>query len=145
MNENRGKSMRDISPKICKCLKEQIYIRNVIHQHLGYKFQSTKNNSRESIDACKTTLKESEASGRREASLVFLRRKKTFTGIKKSVEEMTGDCVRTDPTEVPTVMQAHEAWSNRHIMTPPFFPQGLRVNADADAYVETLRTIVKLP
>ncbi|KAM3172537.1 hypothetical protein ACTXT7_014320, partial [Hymenolepis weldensis] len=35
--------------------------------------------------------------------------------------------------------------SEGHIMTPQFLPQGLRVNADvdadADAYVETLQTI----
>ncbi|KAM3177548.1 hypothetical protein ACTXT7_004340 [Hymenolepis weldensis] len=30
-------------------------------------------------------------------------------------------------------------------MTPPFFPQGLRVNTDADTYVGTLQTIVKPP
>ncbi|KAM3186988.1 hypothetical protein ACTXT7_003223 [Hymenolepis weldensis] len=32
-----------------------------------------------------------------------------------------------------------------HIMTPQFFPQGLRVNADVDAYVETLQTVVVRP
>ncbi|KAM3171823.1 hypothetical protein ACTXT7_015824 [Hymenolepis weldensis] len=36
MDENRRKSMRDILPKIFKCLKEQ-YIRNVAHQHLERK------------------------------------------------------------------------------------------------------------
>ncbi|KAM3170916.1 hypothetical protein ACTXT7_017650 [Hymenolepis weldensis] len=35
--------------------------------------------------------------------------------------------------------------SEEHIMTPPFFPQELRVNPDADAYVETLQIIVKPP
>ncbi|KAM3186664.1 hypothetical protein ACTXT7_003870 [Hymenolepis weldensis] len=30
-------------------------------------------------------------------------------------------------------------------MTPPFFPLDLRANAGADAYVETLQTIVKPP
>ncbi|KAM3185161.1 hypothetical protein ACTXT7_006906 [Hymenolepis weldensis] len=39
MDENRGKSMRDILPKICMCVKEQQYIRNVVHQDLGYKSQ----------------------------------------------------------------------------------------------------------
>ncbi|KAM3181857.1 hypothetical protein ACTXT7_013544 [Hymenolepis weldensis] len=35
----------------------------------------------------------------------------------------------------------------RHVMTPQFFPQGLRVNADADANarVETLQIIVVKP
>ncbi|KAM3178980.1 hypothetical protein ACTXT7_001487 [Hymenolepis weldensis] len=33
-----------------------------------------------------------------------------------------------------------------HIITPPFFPQGLRANADADAYVVILQTtVVKVP
>ncbi|KAM3175390.1 hypothetical protein ACTXT7_008630 [Hymenolepis weldensis] len=59
-----------------------------------------------------------------------------------------------DPTEVPTVMHAHEVSSNSdvfgvssevHIMTPQLFPQSLRVNVDADACVETLQTIVVKP
>ncbi|KAM3173692.1 hypothetical protein ACTXT7_012046 [Hymenolepis weldensis] len=33
--------------------------------------------------------------------------------------------------------------SEGYIMTPEFLQQGPRVNADADAYVETLQTIVK--
>ncbi|KAM3178509.1 hypothetical protein ACTXT7_002389 [Hymenolepis weldensis] len=32
-----------------------------------------------------------------------------------------------------------------HTMAPPFFPQGLKVNADADDYAETLQTIVAKP
>ncbi|KAM3181028.1 hypothetical protein ACTXT7_015151 [Hymenolepis weldensis] len=32
-----------------------------------------------------------------------------------------------------------------HIMSPPFFPHGLRVNASADAYMETLQTVVAKP
>ncbi|KAM3176390.1 hypothetical protein ACTXT7_006600 [Hymenolepis weldensis] len=32
MDKNPGKSMRDILPKIFKYLKEQQYIRNVVHQ-----------------------------------------------------------------------------------------------------------------
>ncbi|KAM3187090.1 hypothetical protein ACTXT7_003000 [Hymenolepis weldensis] len=35
--------------------------------------------------------------------------------------------------------------SEGHIMTPQFPPQGLRVNADADAHVETLQTTVVKP
>ncbi|KAM3187380.1 hypothetical protein ACTXT7_002416 [Hymenolepis weldensis] len=31
------------------------------------------------------------------------------------------------------------------IMTPPFFPRGLRINSDAVAYVETLQIIIKPP
>ncbi|KAM3184332.1 hypothetical protein ACTXT7_008548 [Hymenolepis weldensis] len=63
---------------------------------------------------------------------------------------MIGDYVRADPTEVPNVMHAHEVYTNTdvregHIMTPPLFPQGPRVNAVADAYVKTLQIIVKLP
>ncbi|KAM3170946.1 hypothetical protein ACTXT7_017594 [Hymenolepis weldensis] len=54
--------------------------------------------------------------------------------MKKSIEEMIGDCVLADPTEVPTVMHAHEVSNNS---------DGLRVNAGA--YVETLQTIAKPP
>ncbi|KAM3182946.1 hypothetical protein ACTXT7_011316 [Hymenolepis weldensis] len=35
--------------------------------------------------------------------------------------------------------------SEGHVMTPQSFPLGLRVNADADAYVKTLQIIIKLP
>ncbi|KAM3177933.1 hypothetical protein ACTXT7_003575 [Hymenolepis weldensis] len=54
-----------------------------------------------------------------------------------SIQEMISGCVRTDPTEVQTVMRTK---------FPPILMvsgAGLRVNADADAYVETLQTIVK--
>ncbi|KAM3183277.1 hypothetical protein ACTXT7_010668 [Hymenolepis weldensis] len=53
--------------------------------------------------------------------------------------------VRADPTEAPTVVSTKfpatlmvfgVVRSEGHIMTPPSFPQGCRVNADA--YVETL-------
>ncbi|KAM3182153.1 hypothetical protein ACTXT7_012964 [Hymenolepis weldensis] len=103
------------------------------------------------------TLKRIEAP-RTGVSLVFLRRK-TPTRMIKPMEEMIGGHVWVDPTEVPTVMHAYEVSSNsdgfrllevkeEHIMTPLFFPQSLRVNADADvyAYIETLQTIlVKRP
>ncbi|VDL57531.1 unnamed protein product [Hymenolepis diminuta] len=55
-----------------------------------------------------------------------------------------------DPTEVSivmwtkfpaTVMAYSIVRSKGHVMTPLFFPQSLRVNADG--YVETLQTIVK--
>ncbi|KAM3180055.1 hypothetical protein ACTXT7_017051 [Hymenolepis weldensis] len=60
-----------------------------------------------------------------------------------------------DPIEIPTIVHAHEVSSNGdgfrcccygegHIMTPPFFPQGLGVNAAVHAYVETLQIIVVL-
>ncbi|VUZ51163.1 unnamed protein product [Hymenolepis diminuta] len=35
-DKNRGKSMRDLLLKIFKCPKEHQYIRNVVHQDLGY-------------------------------------------------------------------------------------------------------------
>ncbi|KAM3173510.1 hypothetical protein ACTXT7_012369 [Hymenolepis weldensis] len=62
---------------------------------------------------------------------------------------MMGGYMGTDPTEVPTVMHAHEVFSNNyglrwcegHNMTPHFRPQSLRINADA--YVEIPQTIVK--
>ncbi|KAM3178969.1 hypothetical protein ACTXT7_001476 [Hymenolepis weldensis] len=78
--------------------------------------------------------------------LGFSSTKKTSTRIKKLVYEVIGGYVRPDPTEVPTVMHEHEVYSNSnsfgvvnskgHIMTPSFFPRGLRINADV--YVETL-------
>ncbi|KAM3179735.1 hypothetical protein ACTXT7_000018 [Hymenolepis weldensis] len=49
---------------------------------------------------------------------------------------MIGEYVLADPTEVPTVMHGHKVSSNS---------DGLRVNTDADAYVETLQTIVVKP
>ncbi|KAM3171270.1 hypothetical protein ACTXT7_016956 [Hymenolepis weldensis] len=84
--------------------------------------------------------------------------------MKKSVEEMIDGYVWTDSSEVPTLMHVHEMSSKlqgcfsallavrgRHIVTPPFLSRGPRVNADAvanadaDAYVETLQTIVVKP
>ncbi|KAM3172751.1 hypothetical protein ACTXT7_013913 [Hymenolepis weldensis] len=73
---------------------------------------------------------------------------------EKSIQEMIGSYVRTDPTEVTTVIRTKfpetvmffSAVSNeRHIMTPPFFPLDLRVKIDANAYVRTILTIVKPP
>ncbi|KAM3185119.1 hypothetical protein ACTXT7_006994 [Hymenolepis weldensis] len=72
--------------------------------------------------------------------------------MKKSVEEIMGGYVRADPIEVPTVMRTKfpptvmifsVVRSEGRIMTPSSFPQGFRVNADA--YVETLQTIVFMP
>ncbi|KAM3173490.1 hypothetical protein ACTXT7_012401 [Hymenolepis weldensis] len=40
VDENRWKSMHDILPGIFKCLKGQQYARNVVHQHLRYKFHT---------------------------------------------------------------------------------------------------------
>ncbi|KAM3178911.1 hypothetical protein ACTXT7_001658 [Hymenolepis weldensis] len=121
MDENPGKSMRDILPKIFECLKEQKYI-----------------SSRESFNACTTILKQIEASRRRGVSLVFLR-PKNFHQDEKSIEEMVGGWLRGGgPTEVPTVMHVVEVSRNS---------DGFRVNADADAdaYVETFQIIVIKP
>ncbi|KAM3185089.1 hypothetical protein ACTXT7_007091 [Hymenolepis weldensis] len=67
---------------------------------------------------------------------------------------MIGGHVRADPTEVPTVMHMKFPATvivfgivirEGDIITPHFFPQGLKVSADADAYLETLQTIVVKP
>ncbi|KAM3174537.1 hypothetical protein ACTXT7_010324 [Hymenolepis weldensis] len=60
----------------------------------------------------------------------FYSDKKTFTRMKKSIEELIDGHVRADPIELSPVVHAHE---------------GLRVNADADAYVETPQTIATKP
>ncbi|KAM3182306.1 hypothetical protein ACTXT7_012660 [Hymenolepis weldensis] len=88
-----------------------------------------------------TTLKQVEVP--RGVSLVYLRRKIT-TGLKKSIEEMIGDNVRADSSEVipPTVIRSKlpatvmvfgvlVVSSEGRIITSHFFPQSLRVNADA--------------
>ncbi|KAM3185466.1 hypothetical protein ACTXT7_006273 [Hymenolepis weldensis] len=84
--------------------------------------------------------------------------KNTSTRMKKSIEKMIGGrlcgwtllkfqlfCMRmTIPTAVmlfDIVVKASEG----HLMTSPLFPQGLRVNADTDAHVETLPIIVVKP
>ncbi|KAM3185356.1 hypothetical protein ACTXT7_006534 [Hymenolepis weldensis] len=67
--------------------------------------------------------------------------------MKKSVEEMIGCYVRADPTEVSATVMCTKFLVTvmvfgvtQGIMTPTFFS-----NADADAYVETLQTIVVKP
>ncbi|VUZ39362.1 unnamed protein product, partial [Hymenolepis diminuta] len=42
MDENCEKSMRDILPNIFNYLKEQQYVRNVLHQDLGHKSHASK-------------------------------------------------------------------------------------------------------
>ncbi|KAM3179646.1 hypothetical protein ACTXT7_000233 [Hymenolepis weldensis] len=80
--------------------------------------------------------------------LWFFSDEETSTRMKKSIQEMIGDHVWTDPTEVPIVMLR-----TKFSATVMAFGVGLRVNADADvgadagadAYVETLRIIVVKP
>ncbi|VUZ40949.1 unnamed protein product [Hymenolepis diminuta] len=72
-DENPGKSARDVLPKIFKSLKEQQYTMIAIHQHRGYK--------------SRTFL--SEHPEERECLWCFSHQK-TFTGLKKSIEEMAG-------------------------------------------------------
>ncbi|KAM3187865.1 hypothetical protein ACTXT7_001461 [Hymenolepis weldensis] len=82
-----------------------------------------------------------------------------FAEVTSTIDQLVGNpdrlvqavagYVRVDPTEAPTVMRTKfpatvmvfdvvVVSSEGHIMTPQFFSQGLRVDADADAYVETL-------
>ncbi|KAM3177970.1 hypothetical protein ACTXT7_003508 [Hymenolepis weldensis] len=91
---------------------------------------STKN-SRESFDACKRALKQIEA----------------LTRMKNSIQEMKRGYGRADPAKVPTV--ALTKFAPKVVVIEraahhdsPIFPQGRRVNTDADAYVEILQTII---
>ncbi|KAM3176808.1 hypothetical protein ACTXT7_005771 [Hymenolepis weldensis] len=59
------------------------------------------------------TLRESEAARRRGVSMVFLRPKKLPAERKSEWKKRLGGCVRADPSEVPTVMHAHEVSTNR--------------------------------
>ncbi|KAM3174540.1 hypothetical protein ACTXT7_010327 [Hymenolepis weldensis] len=88
-------------------------MRNVVHQALGYKSHAFLDKHPE----------EQECPW-------FYSDKKTFTRMKKSIEELIDGHVRADPIELSPVVHAHE---------------GLRVNADADAYVETPQTIATKP
>ncbi|KAM3170944.1 hypothetical protein ACTXT7_017599 [Hymenolepis weldensis] len=54
MDENPGKSVRDLLPDIFKCLKQQQYIRNVVHQDFGCKSQTV--NADADADAYVETL-----------------------------------------------------------------------------------------
>ncbi|KAM3187693.1 hypothetical protein ACTXT7_001806 [Hymenolepis weldensis] len=55
-------------------------------------------------------------------------------------------CTKFPPTVMIFGVVVVVVRSEGHIITPPFFPQGLRVNADAGANVETFQTTVaKLP
>ncbi|KAM3171465.1 hypothetical protein ACTXT7_016572 [Hymenolepis weldensis] len=73
---------------------------------------------------------------------------KNHARMKKIIQEMISGSALADPTEVLTVMHAYEVSSNSdvvsskgHVVTPHIYPQDFRVNADTDAYVETLQTI----
>ncbi|KAM3175980.1 hypothetical protein ACTXT7_007436 [Hymenolepis weldensis] len=78
--------------------------------------------------------------------------RKSMNGRLKHPEEQ--ECLwfssdqKTSPMRMrfpPTVMVFDVVGSKEHILTPHFFPQGLRINTDADAYVGTLQTIVVKP
>ncbi|KAM3172148.1 hypothetical protein ACTXT7_015146 [Hymenolepis weldensis] len=74
--------------------------------------------------------------------------------MKKSIEEMIGGYVRVEPTEFPITMHEREVSSNSDglrccegsergaLHDSSIFLKDLSVNADADAYVETLQIIV---
>ncbi|KAM3178570.1 hypothetical protein ACTXT7_002273 [Hymenolepis weldensis] len=69
----------------------------------------------------------------KEVCLWFFSDEKTSTRMKKLIEEIIDVYVQVDPTEVLTVMRTK-------------FPAiSLRVNTDADAYVEALQTIAVKP
>ncbi|KAM3185371.1 hypothetical protein ACTXT7_006503 [Hymenolepis weldensis] len=83
-----------------------------IVQHLGdraleWSVYVDKNNSRESFNARKTTLKQIETFRRRGVSLFFSGDKNSHQDQKVN-PKMIGGNVRADPIEVPTVMHAQE-------------------------------------
>ncbi|KAM3180955.1 hypothetical protein ACTXT7_015296 [Hymenolepis weldensis] len=117
IDENPGKSMRDIVSKISKRLKEQ----------------------RGQFMWAKTTQEN-----------CLMRVKRLFKKLKHLEEE---NCLRffsdeqnfhQDQKVDPRMMVFVVVSSEGHIMTP-IFPQGLGVNADEDAYVATLQTIIVKP
>ncbi|KAM3174703.1 hypothetical protein ACTXT7_010008 [Hymenolepis weldensis] len=109
IDENRGKSMHNILSKIFKWLKEQQYIRNVLHQDLLLRrgqFMSTKIAQVNCLISAKpllNKLKRSEAT------------KNASIRMKKSIEEMISGYVQADTTEVPSVMRALEVSSNNDV------------------------------
>ncbi|KAM3185178.1 hypothetical protein ACTXT7_006878 [Hymenolepis weldensis] len=92
-------------------------IRNISHQDFRYKSHMFSNENNRSVFA-------------------FTPTKKASTRVKKSIEGMRGGYVRTDLTEVPVVMPT------KFPATMMVFGIGLKVNADADAYMENLQDIV---
>ncbi|KAM3175167.1 hypothetical protein ACTXT7_009041 [Hymenolepis weldensis] len=94
------------------------------------------------------TLQQTDEPGRR-GVFGFSPRKKTSAMMKNSIEEIISGYVRPDTTEVLTVMRKVSSKMmvfdviSSEGRVPQFFPQGLRFNADAYDYVETLQTTVK--
>ncbi|KAM3175776.1 hypothetical protein ACTXT7_007859 [Hymenolepis weldensis] len=108
-SNNNFVQLRGLSPNFISCdpIRQRIPPRSC-----GAVSLCGQNNSSESFNACKTTLKQVEALRGSGVCLVFLRPKKTSTKMKKSIEEMIGVYVRADTTKVPTIMRMHEVSIN---------------------------------
>ncbi|KAM3176140.1 hypothetical protein ACTXT7_007094 [Hymenolepis weldensis] len=120
IDENRGKSMSEILPKILKCLKKQQYVRNVVHQDLGYKscvlrrgrqFMSTKT-TRENCIMCAKPLLNKLEHPEEEQCLWFFPVEKNLHQNERINRRNNRWLLRVNPTEVPTVMHAREVSSN---------------------------------
>ncbi|KAM3177819.1 hypothetical protein ACTXT7_003762 [Hymenolepis weldensis] len=133
MDKNPGKSMRCILPKIIKCLKEQQNIRNVARS-----VYMDENNSRESFNACKATLKRIETP-KEQKSLIILRPKKFYQDEKVKLKRQVAMCGRTPLkfqlscmcTKFPATLMVFD------------LVRSLKVNSDAN--VETPQAIVTPP
>ncbi|KAM3172040.1 hypothetical protein ACTXT7_015362 [Hymenolepis weldensis] len=151
IKENRGKSMRHLAKDLQVSEGTTIYKECFSSTPRVVSLHGQKTTHENHLMRAKGLLKKTKHPEEQEC-LWFFSNENNFHQDEKSIDKMIGGYVRADPTEVPNVMHAHVSTNMRegHIMTPQFFPQSLRVNADADtdadAYVETLQTIaVKLP
>jgi DDE superfamily endonuclease len=149
---NRSKSIRAIAREINV---SESTVRRVVHDDIKYKsyvmrrghFMSAKNRENRLIRSKRllNNLKHPEEPN----ILWFFSDEKNFDQDQK-VNRKNDRWLCSDPSEVPIVMHTKFPSSvmvfgvvtnEGHVMPPYFFPQGLRVNADA--YIETLDTIVK--
>ncbi|KAM3187451.1 hypothetical protein ACTXT7_002302 [Hymenolepis weldensis] len=156
MNETRGKSIRDILPRAFRCLKKEQHIRN--RGRFMWIERTEENRSMRAKGMLKKLKQPDE-----EECLWFVPNEESFhqdEKVKRRHDRWLAIC-RWTPlkfqqllcmrTKFPQTVMVFGVVavvvvvsSEGHIMTPQFFPQSLRVNADidADAYVETLHTIV---
>ncbi|KAM3185101.1 hypothetical protein ACTXT7_007057 [Hymenolepis weldensis] len=147
MDEIPEMSMHDILPNIFKCLKEQQYIRHVVHQHHGYRpyvlrrghFMSTKTTQENHLMRTKRLLNKLKHPEEQES--LWLSPTKTLPPGCKSQSKNDRWLLRVDPTEVPTVMCTKFSPTvmvfgvvvvvvviivrEGHIMTPPLFHRSL--------------------
>ncbi|KAM3188368.1 hypothetical protein ACTXT7_000342 [Hymenolepis weldensis] len=111
MGENPGKSMRHLAKDL---QVSEGTIGNIVHQDLGYKSYVLRRD--QFISTKLKILKQIEAPR------------------KKGVAMFQLSCMSTKFPPTVMIFSVVKV-SEGHIMTPPFFPQGLRINADPDADV----------